>query len=170
MDEGMPGCLRGFTEAHGNIVGLIQTFGRRRFVHLFGNVYSCTKCSIGTWGDNDSDASLLRQSAVHWSWKELSEAGNFTYCLLIASRKLRSYFQAHTIKVLTNLWSKYCIDPKLWEGYWSGALNQACTTSLIIQGGDKRTSVGGFHHWVFCLGLRRGRWCGHTFSVENVCG
>ncbi|XP_060960791.1 uncharacterized protein LOC133031326 [Cannabis sativa] len=106
MVRRVQGGIQKTERAHGQATNLIKARSRRGLVPILGRLRECSQCSLSS-GRRESSASRYyvskRMIGADTRYLVIEK---LVFCLLMASRKLRPYFQAHPIKLLTNhpLW------------------------------------------------------------------
>ena len=74
---------------------------RGRALPLFGCLLGSRQRGLGQRGRQGSKARVLRQPGISWCREEVSTHGKLALALVTAAHKLKPYFQAHTVIILT---------------------------------------------------------------------
>ena len=85
---------------YGSVVESIRD--GRRIVFIPGSDLACCELSIDKRGRKSTKASVLYQQGIEGSGRTTSANRKASFALIMASRKLRHYFQAHVINVMIN--------------------------------------------------------------------
>ena len=73
-----------------------------RIIFIPGSDPTCRELSIDKRGRKSTKASVLYQQGIEGSGRTTSANRKASFALIMASRKLRHYFQAHVINVMTD--------------------------------------------------------------------